>query len=197
MSRNPLSISTTDARGTDEAVSSMDPRVTTCLRHRLGVPRARQRRRSHRPPGRTHTVPARVAEPADDLPCGARVHELALRTALLAVDGGTARPVAPHDRPVHFRSGCAATALRRRGQQLLALCPGSCQAVHRRERRGLRHRRRDPVLPRRGSLRSRRLAHGARLGRIHRRDRRLRRRVPTRLELDRPRPRHPPGLLPI
>ena len=58
------------------------------------------------------------------------------------------RSVASHDRPLHRGPGRAQGALRSRRQQLREVQSESGQAVRRLQLRRLRHRRRDPLLPR-------------------------------------------------
>ena len=64
----------------------------------------------------------------------------------MARDVRAVRSVAPHDRPVRRRSGCAAGPLRPRRQQLQEFQAVNGEAVRGRQRRRVCHRRRHPVL---------------------------------------------------
>ncbi len=158
---------------------------------------ARNRLRGDRPRRECSRAAAQRAGPPDDLPRHAGVHELALRTAVVAQLGRPARSVAPHDRSVHLRAGRAQAPERHGGEQLRELRRRQGEAVHRGEPRGVPHRRRHPVPSRRGRVRSRRLVHGARLGAVHRRDRRLRRHVRARRQLPDARTGREPEALPL
>ena len=77
--------------------------------HAVREPRCRAR--PSRQPGR---APAEPELPAEHLPGEARVHELALRAAVVGGDLRAARPVPPHDGPVHRGPRRAAAAQRPR-----------------------------------------------------------------------------------
>ena len=109
--------------------------------------------------------------------------------------GRAARPVAPHDRPVHLRSGRAAGCSSDTGVNSFANFPVDqakqfIAVNHEGYLIGdaiLFHLDEDVVRPRR-------LVHGARLGAVHRRDRRLRRHVRARRQLAHARARRDPKL---
>ena len=112
--------------------------------------------------------------PAEHLPGEARVHELALRAAVVGGDLRAARPVPPHDGPLHRGPRRAAAAQRHRRQHLRELRRRQGQAVRRREPRRLPDRRRHPLPPRGGAVRPRRAPDGDRLGDLQPGARRLR-----------------------
>ncbi len=145
------------------------------ISRRRNRPCRKPRRRSAERPGSPHRVPR-----------DSRVQQLAFRAAFVADLRRSSRPVAPHDRPLPHRARCAETPERCRREQLRQLPRGQCQTVHRREQRRLPDRRRDPVLSRRGVLRSGRAPDGHRLGAVPPRDGRLRCHLRARRQLDRP-----------
>ena len=96
-----------------------------------------------------------------------------------------ARPVPPHDRPVHQGQGRAAAAVRLRRQHLRQLHAGQGEAVRRGQQGRLPHRRRHPLPPRGEPRRRRRPRDRAELARVPRQGRRVRRDDRARPELGR------------
>ena len=102
-----------------------------------------------------------------------RVHELAGRATRLEGDLRPVQPVPPHDRPLHRGPRCHQIALRPRSEHLQELRPQQSQAVRDLQRRRLRDRGRDPLLPGRQQGLPRGPPFCSQLGPIPRRDRRV------------------------